>query len=301
MRGIWQVLGSVGVLAALFWWIRPEDMLGRLAQTDPAWLGLGLIALILSTLSMARRWQMTAAKLGLVLSFPVALREYYLSQFINSVLPGGVLGDVGRALRLRHGGQLRLAAQSVMAERLMGQVAIFTVTGLGLTGAWLLPGGLDWPAGFVLAVPAVLLLGAGGAALMARLRATRSFLRLLGRLVRDAGIVGHAFAATACLIFSLYACARATGTVIAPEGWVTILPLILCAMLVPLSVAGLGWREAAAVALMPMLGATPEAGLALGLCYGALMLVASLPALPLFVLLGRRGHHARPEVARERP
>lgn len=106
-------------------------------------------------------------------------------------------------------------------------------------------------------------------------------------MLRAPAILGHALLATGLLIFSLYACARATGTVIPPEGWATVLPLILCAMLIPLSVAGWGWREAAAAALMPMIGAAPAAGIALGLCYGALMFLASLPAV-FFVFAGAK-------------
>ncbi len=284
IRQILQVLVSVLVLGCLVWWVEPRDILTRLAQTDVKWLGLGLVGLILSTLSMARRWQMTAQKLGLQISYPHALGEYYLSQFINSVLPGGVLGDVGRAFRIRHGGSLRLAAQSVIAERLIGQVAIFVITGLGLTLAFVLPGGVDWPPVFALALPGLALLCAVAVVVLCKIAATRAFMGLIWSLLRDAGIVGHAFLATVCLIFSLYACARATGTIIPPEGWFTILPLILCAMIIPLSVAGWGWREAAAVAMVPMIGAQPDAGLALGLCYGALMLLAALPGVVILLV-----------------
>jgi len=50
-------------------------------------------------------------------------------------------------------------------------------------------------------------------------------------------------------------------------------------MLIPLSVAGWGWREGAAAALFPMFGASVEAGVAMGICYGTLVLIAALPGV----------------------
>ncbi|WP_168769393.1 hypothetical protein [Yoonia sediminilitoris] len=49
-------------------------------------------------------------------------------------------------------------------------------------------------------------------------------------------------------------------------------------MLVPLSVAGWGWREGAAAVLFPPTGATPSVGIAMGIAYGAIMTIAALPA-----------------------
>lgn len=293
MFRLFQFAVSIGFLMGLFWWMDATPILTRVTQAHAGWLAAGLAGLILSTLSMAHRWQMTARRLGMAMPYLLALREYYLSQFLNSVLPGGVLGDLGRAIRARGRGNLRRAGQSVLAERLIGQVAIFAFTGLGLSVAWLWPGGPDWPWPVALALPFVL--GAGAMALGASQHLGRLgwFVRLVWSLVRDPLILLHAVLAAGLLIFSLYACARATGTIIPPEGWFTVLPLILCAMLVPLSVAGWGWREAAAVALVPMVGASPEAGLAMGLCYGALMFLASLPAV-FFVFSGTGARRDRP-------
>lgn len=294
MFRLFQVVASVGLLAGLLWWMDAAPILTRLTQAHAGWLAAALAGLILSTLSMAHRWQMTARRLGLPMPYLLALREYYLSQFLNSVLPGGVLGDVGRAIRARGRGTLRLAGQSVLAERLIGQVAIFAITGLGLGVAWMLPGGPDWPWPVALALPFVIMAGVVAFGVARHSGVVGRFLRLLGVLLRDPLILLHAVLAALLLIFSLYACARATGTIIPPEGWFTVLPLILCAMLVPLSVAGWGWREAAAVALVPMVGASPAAGLAMGLCYGALMFLASLPAV-FFLFAGTEPLRENPD------
>src|SRR6056297_116816 len=73
----------------------------------------------------AWRWRYTVERLGLALSYPVAIREYYLATFLNQVLPGGVFGDVNRAWR--HGssaGERLSAIHGVAIERLSGQLVL---------------------------------------------------------------------------------------------------------------------------------------------------------------------------------
>ncbi len=269
--------GSLALLAVVLWWVGAGNVWAQLRDVSFAWLAVALVALTASTFSMARRWQITAQALGLDLPYRSALREYYVALLGNAVLPGGVVGDVGRAIRLRHNGDLSRAAQSVLAERLIGQAAMVLILTSALTIVLILPGGIEWPAYSVLSLTVTLALGLGLVGTTLVLRRTRDFTRMCLHLLAQPIITLHALGAACALIVALYACARATGTVMPFEAVFTILPLVFCAMLVPLSIAGWGWREGAAAALFPLFGATPEAGIAMGLCYGALMIVAALP------------------------
>lgn len=274
-----KLAGSALLLGALIWWVDLEAVLNRLKAADAGWLILSLSALLLTTASMARRWQMTARICGIELSYGTALREYYVAQFLNSVLPGGVIGDVGRAVRLRDRAGLARAGQSVLAERLTGQFAMFGILAIGLLIA-----GRDLELTVRPGWGMLFLIGGGcAAALMAwiamRAHASREFLRVQAKVIRNPAIVAHAVVGAGLLIVSLYAATRATGSILPPEAWLTVLPLIFCAMLVPLSVAGWGWREGAAAALFPLVGLSSNAGVAAGICYGAVMLISTLPAL----------------------
>ncbi len=274
-----KLLASAALMAAMLWWTDTAEVGARLARADWVWLAVSLVALTLATLSMARRWQLTAQALEIPIGFGAAVREYYLAQLINSVLPGGVLGDVGRAVRVRRQADLARAGQSVAAERLMGQVAMFALLALGLIGAVLVPGGIAWPGGVWALLAALPVLGAVAVWVARRFEATRSFPGLVWRLIGHRRILMHALLGALLLIGGLYAAARATGSVIPPEGLLTVLPLVFCAMLVPLSVGGWGWREGAAAALFPVIGLDANAGVAMGICYGAIMLVSALPGL----------------------
>lgn len=270
---------SIGVMVLVFWWADGAKVLQHLSSLSVDWIVLSVVALTVATFSMARRWQIVAAHLGLRLRYGVALREYYLGSLVNQVLPGGVTGDVARAVRARHGADIRTAGLSVALERFLGQIAIFVTLGLGLAVALVLPGGIAWPQ-ITWALP----LGVSSLAVLGLLflngdGAIPRFARHGKRLQARPELILHGALSCACLIFAFYACARAAGTAIPPTGWATLVPLVLCAMLVPLSIGGWGWREGAAAALFPLIGAAPSAGVAAGLTYGSTCLLAALPAL----------------------
>ena len=270
---------SLLILVIALWWVSLSAVMARLQTAEPVWLVVAFVCLTLSTLSMARRWQLTAEALGLELHYHPALKEYYLSQAMNTLLPGGVVGDVSRAFRLRGKGDLKLASQSVIAERVLGQAALLVILLVGMGTALAVPGSITWPsvASWIFAAAVT----AGIVALTGLILAkpTAGFLHFCLRLLMRPAISLHVAFAAGMLIFALYACARATGTEVPLEASVTILPLVLCAMLIPLSVAGWGWREGAAAALFPLFGASAEAGIAMGICYGSLVLIAALPGV----------------------
>jgi hypothetical protein len=64
---------------------------------------------------------------------------------VNQLLPGGVLGDVGRAVRARGQAGFARAGNSVLMERLWGQIALLLVTAGAVLAVALAPGGLEPP------------------------------------------------------------------------------------------------------------------------------------------------------------
>lgn len=109
-----------------------------------------------TTYCCARRWVLVAGHYDAVLPLGTAYAAYYRSQFLNVVLPGGVVGDVHRGVR--HGWR------AVLVERGIGQVVQIV-----LVGALLLPGPWRWwgVAALALAVSAL-----GGIAMWSALSTT---------------------------------------------------------------------------------------------------------------------------------
>ncbi|MEM6761227.1 MAG: lysylphosphatidylglycerol synthase transmembrane domain-containing protein [Pseudomonadota bacterium] len=199
-------------------------VVAQLGDLSITWVCLGVIALTVATLSMARRWQVVATHLGLRLSLGSALREYYLGTFINQVLPGGVTGDVARAFRVRKEADLQTAAVSVALERLLGQFAIFALLAVGLAATVFLPGSLERGHWLWVAILGLLALSLAGLVLSRQDGALGRFATLALALQRRPELIAHAVLTCGCLVFSFYACARATGTV---------LPVIATATLIP--------------------------------------------------------------------
>ncbi len=277
---------SVCILSLVIWWADAGAVMSHLYGASVGWLVLASLSLTVLTFVMAKRWQIVAQAVDIGIDYRRAVAEYYIAQLVNLLLPGGVVGDVARAVRVRDAGDMLRAAHSVAAERIVGQVVTFGALGLGLGVAIVLPGGIAWPAMTWVGLGAALVAVAVFAMISRYTGATGRFIRLIGRLLTDIRVLGLSLLITVLLIFSVYACARATGTSVPPSGWFTLIPLILSAMLIPFSVGGWGWREGAAAALFPLIGATPDAGIAMGIAYGGMMMIAALPG----VYFGIRAH-----------
>ncbi|MFN3661648.1 YbhN family protein [Yoonia sp.] len=293
-------LAVTAALLALLWQLTDgPQVVTLLAQTQWPWLLAALATAHGQVLLSALRWRLTAAQLDQPMRRRDAIGEYYLSQFVNLAVPGGVLGDAGRAVRQRHQAGMLRAAQAVVLERLVGQVALFSVLFLGVFVVVLRPGGLnlpEWLSDFVgwLALGLLGVVIAGGVLLAVPGRVARMTagfvaalrLGLLAPRVWPRQVV-LSLLIVACNLGSFALCARATGTVLSFAETVTILPLILTAMMIPFSVGGWGLREGAAAAIWPVIGAQAEAGIAASIAFGLVILVASLPGI--WVLLARRG------------
>lgn len=294
-----RVIVTLAILGLLWQLTDGPQVLALLAQTDWLWLLAALATAHGQVLLSALRWRLTAAQLAQPLRKRDAIGEYYLSQFVNLAVPGGVLGDAGRAVRQRHQAGMLRAAQAVVLERLIGQVALFAVLFGGFIVALIVPGGLVLPEWLsdIVGWLALLLVGlAVLGAVLARVpgpvaRATVGFFAALRLGLLARGVwprqVGLSIAIVACNLASFAFCAFATGTDLPFVAVVTILPLILTSMMIPLSVGGWGLREGAAAAIWPVVGAQAEAGIAASIAFGFVILVASLPGV-WFLLSQRR-------------
>lgn len=284
-----QALLAIGLLALLWRIADGQQAALALATADRWWLGAALLALSAQTVLSALRWRLTAAQLGIALSPRDAIREYYLSQAVNLSLPGGVIGDAGRAIRSRDTAGLMAASQAVVLERLAGQAGLFgiTVTAFAITLAR--AGGVEWPAWLIapvavfaaggLCLPAVLwgiacLPGSVGRAMAAFWQAAR-----VSVLARD--VIGPQIAlslgTTLCNLAAFAFCAQAVGHALSPAAVAAFVPLILLTMLVPLTISGWGLREGAAAVLFPLAGSTASGGLAASVAFGLMLIVATLP------------------------
>jgi glycosyltransferase 2 family protein len=275
----WLRLAVPVLLLGILWYLADgEKAVARLRQAEPVWLLLAIVALHAQTILSALRWQRVASALGQPMTQGHAVREYYVAQVVNQTLPGGVVGDGARAVRAAPPGDLSAAMAAVALERALGQAALLAVMVVGFAASFAV-GRIAWPAG---ALPFALL-ALAGVVMAVGVVVTRAtgLRRMIGPAFAPVGqklrLSVLSLAIVTLNLAAFVATARATGTTLTPEAILTVIPLILTAMLIPLTVGGWGWREGAAFALLPLAGATPDAGLVASATYGVLILSAALP------------------------
>ncbi len=272
----------------------------------------------LTTLCSAWRWRVVARALGIGIGLPDAIGAYYRSLFLNSVLIGGIIGDVHRAVTHgRRAGDVARGVRAVAWERLCGQVIQAVVTAILL---------LTLPSPVRPALPYVLagIVGVvGGAALVVRGAARRGRSRL-GRAARAVAedLHGGLLAADVwpqLILASVLVVAGHTATFLiaarvagstAPLGeLVALLMVVQVAVVIPLGIGGWGPREGIAAWAFAAAGLGAATGVTATTLYAVLMLVAVTPGVGLLLrdAVRRRrgpthvGEPRRPDLAPQTP
>ena len=296
---------SLGLLAGLAVWLDAGAAVSRLASMQPSWVLAALAVSGVQVAVLAWRWSFTARRLGVDLPWPVAWREYYLSIFLNQVLPGGVLGDVARAWRQVRS-QIRVqapggpAVRAVVFERLSAQVVMTTAAGVSLL---FLPVTVA-PGSRPAMIGAGLLAGGLVAALIVWMRRQSSQWSLFGPILAEVGaahLTPGAFAAqlaSALVVVATYLAtyllaARAVGVETPLPVLLPLVAPVLMSMLIPVTVAGWGLREGAAAVLWGAVGLTATDGVVVSIAYGLLVLAGSAPGA-VFLAFGLRRGRPRP-------
>jgi uncharacterized membrane protein YbhN (UPF0104 family) len=313
-----RVLAGVGILATLAWRLGGDGFADGVRRVSGwallAALGIGLLTTVFS----AWRWCLVSRGLGIDLPLRGAVADYYRALFLNAALPGGVLGDVHRAVRHgRDAGDVGRGVRAVVLERSAGQVVFVAVAvalllasptpvlslALRSSGA---PGGLS-PATAVVG-GAVLLAVAVLVGLRLRrdtarwARATRTALSEVRRtlLARRAwpGIVIASSIVLAGHLATFLVAARAAGSSAPTTHLVPLLVLGLLAMALPLNVGGWGPREGVSAWAFGAAGLGASQGLTIAVVYGLCVFVASLPGAGVLLVRAARARADRYPVNR---
>ncbi len=300
-------VAGAAILAGLLWRLGTGVLLYGLRRIDSASLLLALGIGLVTTVFSAWRWQLVARGLRIRLPLGPAVADYYRALFLNAALPGGVLGDVHRAVR--HGqsaGDVRRGVKAVVLERVAGQVA------LAVTGAVVLvvlPSPVrEEVRGFA---PPVALAAAGAFAVALAVRLNRAPSRRggalrsalgearRGLLSREAG-PGVALSSAVVLaghVAMFVVAARIAGSAASVPVLLPLAVLALVAMGLPLNVGGFGPREGVTAWAFGAAGLGASSGVAVAVVYGVLSFVASLPGAAVLVARWYTGLRGYPRTA----
>lgn len=298
-RALRAHLGSLtgaGILAVLLWRLGSGVFLDGLSRIDAptllAALGIGLVTTVFS----AWRWVLVARALRIRLPLGGAVGDYYRALFLNAALPGGVLGDVHRAVRHgRSAGDLGRGVRAVVLERAAGQLALL---GAGAAVLLTMPSPVRAHTRQIAPLLALAALGALAVGLAVRMnrapvRRGRALRATLGEARRallsrrnGPGVAVSSVVVLAGHLTMFVLAARVAGSTASVAVLTPLAVLALLAMGLPLNVGGWGPREGVTVWAFGAAGLGAGSGLGVAVVYGVLSFAASLPGA--VVLVARR-------------
>ncbi|MEQ8604014.1 MAG: lysylphosphatidylglycerol synthase transmembrane domain-containing protein [Marivibrio sp.] len=302
---------KLAVAGALIWLIaRNADLTAvwtRLAQIDRGAFALGVAAMFGFCLVMALRWRMLSAAAGQPIGGVRSALLYLEALSFNLVLPGSVGGEVVRVWRTtKLFGGLRRNIAVVLAER-VANVGTLALVNVGLWSVLLAAGSVEGLLALA-GVTALALAAAPGLRTMLRLLAPYRRRRTPREVFRFGWLVRRRFlkprVLAAFLLYCALAYAMAAGAIAAAlaaagatsPGPGALAAVALAALLgssIPLSIAGLGFREGAMVAALGWFGVAQDAALAAALLFTAMLLLQAAPGLAIW-LSGRNGGRPAP-------
>ena len=289
-----RILVSAGLIGWLVTRVDLHGVLAAMAAIGPGEV-LAILALqFVNTALKSYKWQKLLAADGIHLSHATAFASYMVGTFFSIFLPTSMGGDAVRAVdTARRSGRRVATVTSVAADRLLGFVAI------GVMGLMALASGaasnlrVELRVGGTLLYVAVLLASALVFArrpleLIHRLhfpgfptveRVARSAARSLdayrasGRLIE---LMLLSIAAQAIVVVVVYMLAQSLEIEAPLSYFFAIVPLVALVESVPISVYGIGLRDASYVSLLGLLGTPRERSLSLSVLYVALSLLYAL-------------------------
>lgn len=289
--GVWvRILGSLLAIALLVWILPWPDLAAAARRVSLlVWLGV-LAGFLAGHLLGAFKWTYLQRRMGVPAPWSLGGACYALGLFANLCLPGIVGGDVVRAAAVtRRVGRLEAVALAGLGDRLLDVLAL----GLLLTGGVIAAGAREVAARNILVLLAAVAAGASLAGLLALRQPLARWPRRLRRPVGRALVaVRHLARRPGAVVVSLlsafliqggFVLLNATlgadlGVSVPLAAWFVAWPLAKLAGLLPISLGGLGVRDAAFGSLLAGFGAAAATGVVISLVWQSVLVSGGLLA-----------------------
>ncbi len=296
---------SLALLALLGWILDWSAIGAQLGRVNPWYVAGACLLLLAGQVLSAVRWAWIARGLGLEVHTHRKIQLYFLGMFLSLFLPSIIGGDIVRGYLLARDRNDAgwPAAASVVLERLNGVFGLLLIVSIticlvevdaGWRLAWLALAGLAWLG---------MLLHPWWWPIFCRLPTPERFsgwkrLPLDGEVFRRAWLL----ALPASVLFQLMVVqahvwlGQAAGLQLDWSAYAVLVCLVALASALPLSLNGLGVREAGYVGLAAYFGGQPEAAASMAILWLFVLIVVALPGGMVLWRLGgvsalRRSRH----------
>ena len=258
-----------------------SDIVSRIPEARPSYVAAALLAALITVPLVSMRWRLVAGTLGFPISQADATRATFAGLFVGQILPGAIGGDVIRGWLVWGPGTLAgPLVTSLILDRLSALVAVLLLIVASLPGLfpyfpeeiypllWASIGGA-----LVLAACSTLLWRKFGA----RVRALLGPMAAIPMRIIVAAL-GYSAAVHGLTILSAYFLAQSLG-VEARLTWMLIMPIVILAISVPISINGWGIREGLMAYMGARVGLSEPDAVMISLCMGFVAILASIPGL----------------------
>jgi len=307
MATFFRIAVSAGLLALLLYMLDITRIVGSVREVS--WWAITLaVTLQLLIFALANvRWWVLLNYHACGYRPATLLAPYFIGVFFNNVLPttlGGSLFRMFYIYRDNHGAAV--AASPIITERLLGFVAMIATAAvivpfLSREHAYVrvLVNTLPWLLAF--AVVALTLIGSSRTyrfvqtafARLHRFKVVATVLHIADAVhtyLAHPRLVAQVFALSIGLQVMTagvyYLLGLGLGATVGVFDYLVIVPLVFVAATLPISIGGLGVREAAAVSLFAAAGMSPNHAGALAFLYLVVLLLSSAPGLYLLLTIG---------------
>ena len=294
----WGLLAlKIALSGTLIWYFLGKSDIGTamedLRRVDAATVSLVIVLFLAQMVLVAQRWGLIMRLVGIGddFSFPRIVQIMWTASFFNTTLVSSVGGDAFRLWTIVRGGNpLGKSINSIFLDRFSALMSLMVLIAIGLPYVReLLPDqAAFW--GYAMLIAASL---AGFAVL---LHADRLPLRIQHwRLVRGLAslavdtrklslhmdnllpVAGLAFFIHFLTILIVYSLAAGMEIEISFLDCLFLVPPVILAMTLPISIAGWGVREGAMIVTLGLVGVPQESALVLSILFGLGTMITALP------------------------
>jgi glycosyltransferase 2 family protein len=321
MKKILITLFQLTVTVAVLYWVyhdptRRAQMAAAIRDAQYRWVVMGILAYVVVEIAAAFRWHVLLKVQGIHLSFLRLSGLFLIGMFYNQFLPGGTGGDIIKSYFLLKETPDKKAGAllAVVFDRLIGLMALVVITGalIGLRYDFL---SQTTETRYLLWILLVVLSGSIAFLLSTFVITGFNLFHLLParipgreRLIEIAAAYhlyarhwratlvafGSSIVAHLATFSTFFCAARALGVAVPLVNFFAVMPIERTISALPISVAGIGWREKVLQIMLNSLCGVPVAkAILIGSLGFLIMLVCCVPGAIVYFFYKPSGAVAR--------
>ena len=257
-----------------------------ISKVELIYLPVIIILSIVQYILSAWRWYFIALNTNTKINYKDALKFYYISGFLNNILPSGIMGDIYRTMNIKVNNEnttnFLKSFQSVIFERLSGQITL-VVTFIVSLGIFFLVNQKYEAFGYVLLLITISLVVIK---IFFLSKQKNKYIISFKKIFSGRCFYKHFFLSLIIVltyITTYIICAFSLSLDIDIVSFFVFAPIILFSMTLPVSIGGWGIRETTALIISFLLGLSISSSVTVAIVYGITNFLCSLPGIYFLV------------------